>query len=227
MTFDKYYVFGFTAPESAAWMEAGPGEHGSRMPDDAFDSQYQWRLGLPQFKPTDKCRHCDVLIGVHGEHALVCPHRHGKSARNNRHSLLQAAWLAATEELKECHLRFNKNQSMSAWFSHTPAGLTCNKGNPADYRMDVGIENAIEGPAARTIIDFTITCPKPHHLTLRAAATEKEASKKNKYLRAYSIPQAKKYLIPWAMEASGAAGPKALQFTVQLAEWYSLHLGTK
>jgi hypothetical protein len=27
------------------------------------------------------------------------------------------------------------------------------------------------------------------------------------------------------MEASGAA--EALQFTVQLAEWYSLHLGTK
>jgi hypothetical protein len=82
-------------------------------------------------------------------------------------------------------------------------------------------------PRQGTIIDFTITCPKPHHLTLRAAATEKEASKKNKYLRAYSIPQAKKYLVPWAMEASGPAGPKALQFTAQLAEWYSLHLGTK
>jgi hypothetical protein len=78
--------------------------------------------------------------------------------------------------------------------------------------MDVGIDNANEGPTARTIIDFTITCPKPHHLALRVAAT---ASKTKKYLRSYSISQADKHLVPWAMEASGAA-PKALQLAAQL-----------
>ena len=223
---DKAAFTSYCTPESSAWLDAGPGENGGAMSNQDFDPSYILRLGAPLFKPTDKCRDCNQLIGIHGEHAFSC--RQLQPARTNRHTTVQDAFTVVARVLGNHQIRLYKNKSMNEWYTHTQTGLTAggtHKDRPADFRMDIGVEDANEGPAARYIIDFTITHVKETHLTTRAAAVEKEKMKDDKYLTNYNIPQADKYLVPWAMETTGAWGPRAHKFAHQMAVWHQQYGG--
>jgi hypothetical protein len=222
---DKADFIGYSTAESSAWIDAS----GGRMSDEDFDICYQMRLGLPQFAEGDKCKHCGVEIGLHGQHAFSCIHL--QKSRTTRHTAVQDGFCAVTSGLKELGIRQTKNKSMNEWYSHTQLGLTAGgryaKGVPTDFKMDVGFQDTNVGTSEKFIVDFVITSATEEHQELRAAAREKEKVKEKKYLDNYEIAQPDKYFVPFAMETNGAWGPRAHKFVDgQLVEWKMKYSGS-
>ena len=209
-------------PEAAAWLDAGPGENGGAMPNADYDTAYKLRLGVPLFKPTDQCPDCHVPVGIHGDHAFSCPKLQGQ--RTNRHTAFQEGVSIPLREVAKLGIHLYTNKPMNGWYEHTAAGRTGGgplRNRPVDLRMDIGVEDHNDGPAARYIVDFTITHVTEQHLSLREAAKAKEDEKHKKYTSNYRIPQPDKYLVPWAVEWPGAWGPRAHKFVHLLLEWRS------